>query len=93
LTNLGKEKVLFSVLKEEGQIWDKKWRLVIFDIPEKRRIVRDVLRYQLKQFGFVPLQQSVWVTKRNCTDVLRNYIHKIGIKDWVTVVESDNVDF
>ncbi len=41
--------------------WDKKWRVVIFDIKEKERVKRDYFRNVLRQVGFFRLQQSVWV--------------------------------
>jgi DNA-binding transcriptional regulator PaaX len=41
--------------------WDKKWRMVIFDIPERRRTLRMHLRAALMRIGFRRLQQSVWV--------------------------------
>ena len=30
--------------KKEEHKWDKKWRVVIFDIPEKKRLTRDYFR-------------------------------------------------
>ena len=92
LTDIGREKTLMLSLLENEDKWDRKWRIIIFDIPEKRRIARDLLRQKLKGWGFIPWQQSVWVTKKNCTKQLRDFIKKIGIKDWVKVIESDNVD-
>ncbi len=92
LTDKGKEKAVLAKLMLEDQKWDGKWRIVIFDIPEKRRIARDLLRSKLKSWGFIPWQQSVWVTKKNCTKPLRDFIKSVGIKDWVIVIESDNVD-
>ncbi len=41
--------------------WDGKWRVLIFDIPERMRIKREALRGKLKELGFFPLQKSVWV--------------------------------
>lgn len=92
LTNKGREKALAAKLAVTQEKWDGKWRIVIFDIPEKRRVVRDLLRSRLKIWGFTPWQQSVWVSKKNCTNELRQFIKSIGIKDWVMVIESDNVD-
>lgn len=40
--------------------WDGKWRIIIFDIPEKLRGKRDFLRQELNHFGFMQLQRSVW---------------------------------
>ena len=70
--------------------WDGNWRLVIFDIPESHRTVRDVLRSKLKSWGFNKWQKSVWATKKPLTKELRTLIRELGIEDWVLVVESKN---
>lgn len=41
--------------------WDGRWRVLIFDIPEKVRGKRDLFRKELQEFGFYPLQKSVLV--------------------------------
>ena len=41
--------------------WDRKWRLIIFDIPERIRRRRDFLRRELQSLGLHQLQKSVWV--------------------------------
>lgn len=91
LTDSGKDKALWIKMREENEKWDGKWRLVFWDIPEKRKNIRDLLRHKLKQLGFVKCQKSVWVTKKNCTKILRDYIKSVGIENWVLIVESDNV--
>lgn len=91
LTDSGREQAVLASLQQEDREWDGRWRVVIFDIPEKRRGARDVLRYRLKQWGFTPWQRSVWVSRKNCTKPLRDYIKQIGIGDWVMVLESDNI--
>lgn len=50
--------------------WDKKWRIVSFDVSEKRRRTRDKLRLLLRQVGFVRLQDSVWVYPYDVEDVV-----------------------
>ena len=40
---------------------DKKWQMVLFDIPEQRRRDRDFFRGQLKYLGYQRLQKSIWV--------------------------------
>lgn len=91
LTDKGRDRAVWERIKQEESKWDGKWRLVIFDIPEKRRQARDILRSKLKEWGFVPWQKSVWACKKDCTQPLRNFITQIGIEDWVMVLESDNV--
>ncbi len=91
LTDSGKDRALWEKVKIGDEKWDGKWRLVIWDVPEKRRVARDSLRYKLKQLGFTQWQKSVWASKINCTKLLRDFIRKVGIEDWVMVIESDNV--
>ncbi len=50
--------------------WDRKWRVVIFDIPEKTRNTRNKLRRTLVCFGFIHLQNSVWVYPYDCEDLI-----------------------
>ena len=51
--------------------WDRKWRIVIFDIPEKYAPLRNKVRDILKAAGFVQLQQSVWVFPHECEELVR----------------------
>jgi len=90
LTQKGKDRAILLMDEENGQ-WDGKFRIVIFDIPEKRRAVRILLRRKLLDWGFRKWQRSVWATKKDCTKQLRDYIKSIGIQDWVLVIESDNI--
>lgn len=87
LTDEGKTALLLNKLEEED--WDGKWRVVIFDIPEQKRLVRDLLRRNLKKWGFKPLQKSVWISKKNVTNKLFDYICYLKIEKWVWVFESD----
>lgn len=50
--------------------WDKKWRVIIFDIPEKKKGIRDRLTVLFRQSGFERLQDSVWVYPYDCEDIL-----------------------
>lgn len=42
--------------------WDGKWRIVIFDLPEQKRGLRNELRKQLRNAHFGCLQASVWIS-------------------------------
>jgi DNA-binding transcriptional regulator PaaX len=93
LTDEGKAQALWEKTIHTRKVWDKKWRIVAFDIPESHSLIRDLFRRRLKEFQFKQLQKSVWVSKINCTDLLRNYIKDLGIAKWVSVLEAENVDF
>lgn len=88
LTELGRDALGLEVEEK----WDGKWRIVIFDIPEQKRVVRNMFRRRLKDWGFQRWQQSVWVTKRNVTKKLKLLINDLKIGDWIAIIESDDVD-
>ena len=74
LTNKG-ESVLRTLEAREYAIqkprrWDRKWRVLIFDIPEYRKGTRDKIRYTLQTIGFVHLQHSVWIYPYDCEDLI-----------------------
>lgn len=64
------QRALLGTPLPRGMRWDRKWRMLIFDIPEKRRGLRDKIRSILSGFGFVRLQDSVWIFPYDCEDVI-----------------------
>jgi len=61
------ERYQFPELKS----WDKKWRVICFDIPEKRKYVRHIIQQKLKEVGCYRLQDSVFVTPQPCGEILK----------------------
>jgi len=74
LTDKGKIELLKYQLGDlkikKPKKWDKKWRVVIFDIKEKKRLTRDILRSTLNRLGFIKLQNSVWVYPYSCEELM-----------------------
>ncbi|TSC78070.1 MAG: phenylacetic acid degradation operon negative regulatory protein [Parcubacteria group bacterium Gr01-1014_24] len=50
--------------------WDGKWRLLMFDVKEKRKNIRDRIRRNLFKMEFLRLQDSVWVYPYDCEDFI-----------------------
>lgn len=48
--------------------WDGKYRIVIFDIVQLKKLYREAFRGKLKELGFYRLQDSVWVIPFDCRD-------------------------
>ncbi|HEY4522380.1 MAG TPA: hypothetical protein VJH91_01960 [Candidatus Paceibacterota bacterium] len=61
---------LNDVAEQRPRKWDGKWRVLIFDIPDRRKGLRDRVRQSLKMIGFEKLQGSVWAYPYNCEDVV-----------------------
>ncbi len=73
LTEQGKRSLAFEQARVQAgrkRRWDRRWRVVIFDIPERRKKSRARLRAFMQQCGFVRLQDSVWVYPYDCEDLM-----------------------
>lgn len=65
------EKIEFGTYAiPEQAFWDGKWRVLIFDIVERRRRTRDQLRRLLQAAGFVRVQDSVWLYPYPCDEFI-----------------------
>lgn len=72
--------------------WDKKWRIVIFDIPESDRAFRDVLRIHLKELGFLKLQNSVFVSPYPFERMITELTQLYQAQKYVRVITATKID-
>lgn len=72
--------------------WDKKWRIVIFDIPEEKRRLRDGFRDRLRQLGFYQLQKSVFVHAFPCFDEVEFLRQVYGVGIDVTRIVAKEIE-
>ncbi len=72
LTEKGERRLLYYKIteKRKNNKWDGKWRVVIFDVWENTRSKRDLLRMEIKDFGFIQLQRSVWIYPYECSEFI-----------------------
>lgn len=92
----------FAALMGEGKLvpkkpktWDGKWRVLIFDIPERRKRTREQIRRTLLALGFKHLQDSVWVYPYDCEDLvtLLKADFRIGKDLLYMIVDKIEYDF
>lgn len=76
---------------EPPKRWDGKWRVVLFDIPEKRKQARHALRTKLQDLGFYQLQKSVWVYPFECRDEIDFVCNFINVDRWVHCIETTSL--
>jgi len=72
--------------------WDKKWRLVIFDIPEKKNKERRALSVKLKDLGFYPLQESVFIYPYDCHNEIDFVCEFLSINRYVNYCLVESLD-
>ena len=96
ISDEGKKKALAYELSnikiKKPKKWDGKWRIVMFDIPEKRKKDREGLRYHLKDQGFFEFQKSVFVHPFDCKDEIDFIIEFYKIRKFVRFVVADSLD-
>lgn len=70
--------------------WDRQWRVIIFDIPEKKRALRDHVRSLFISAGFYRLQDSVWVYPYDCEDIVGLLKTDLGVgKDVLYMIVNE----
>lgn len=85
LTEKGRKKAGWMQINDlkikRSKKWDKKWRLVIFDIAQIKKNYREAFRGKLKQLGFYPLQKSVWIYPFDCRDEIELLKNFFGLRE------------
>ena len=71
--------------------WDGQWRYVIFDIPEKNKLARNVFREKLRMLGFVKIKKSVWRHKYPCSPEIEFLTHLYQITRYVSVLQGHSL--
>lgn len=75
LTELGRRQIQIAEasstkVARKKRRWDGQYRLVMFDIPQTKRTTRERLRRLMQSFGFLRLQDSVWVSPYDCEELI-----------------------
>lgn len=95
LTRKGRLKSLncrLNNIKNKKEKWDRKWRMVAFDIPEKYKRGRDALRHKLKKIGFCELQKSVLITPYDCKEEIELLVKFFELEKYVRFGILESLD-
>lgn len=97
LTKSGEEQVIKQRLASLKVIpqdkWDKIWRIVIFDVPEKNTWARNGLRFYLKRMGFYQLQKSTFVSPHPCREEVEFLGRIYGLDEEIRLIETSNISY
>lgn len=95
LTEKGKKMTLAfkidSMEIETPDHWDGVWRVVFFDIPEKKKYARDILREKLKWLGFREIQKSMLIFPHPCLSEINFIIEYYQLRKYVRYGEMKNI--
>lgn len=97
LTKKGKIRALINIVITIGKIfqkhreWDGKWRLTVFDVPERKRQMRDNFRRILVKAGFKRYQKSVWLFPHQLPDEFMVLVNELKMGNWVKLVLAERI--
>ena len=72
--------------------WDKKWRLVIYDIANDKKDKREILRNKLDTLGFLKLQESVYVFPFECKNEINLIKNMYFLSPYVQYIVADRIE-
>jgi len=72
--------------------WDKKWRIVSFDIPLNYSRQRAAFVVRLRELGFTMMQKSLWVHPADCFDVIERLAGHYNLLRFCTFIEASKLD-
>lgn len=97
LVNLSSDRYSIS---EEGAILihtiDKKrddvWKIIIFDIPETKRQVRNVLRSKLTSLGFKKWQNSIWISPYTLAPEIEEELNELAKHFFIRLIRTTEIN-
>lgn len=77
------------IFKLNPQKWDRKWRILMYTIPEEKRQVRDELRQELMWSGFGSFSNGCWISPNSLEKEVNILIDKYDISEYVDFFVSE----
>ncbi len=96
LTELGKvhfdEESIQEMQIANPRRWDKKWRLILFDLPSKHEKVRQSFRRKLEDFGLIMYQRSVFIYPHECREEVQAVAEWYGVQHCVRYIVATEIN-
>ncbi|MEM6997918.1 MAG: hypothetical protein AAF413_03335 [Patescibacteria group bacterium] len=76
----------------QKEVWDGKWRIISYDIPESDRMLRNAVRRLIKDLGMKQLQRSIWVCPYDCFGKFKQLENAYGKRGDILYIETDFIE-
>lgn len=80
--------LLHTIAKERDGIW----KMVIFDIPEKKRQVRNVIRAKLVSLGFQRWQNSIWISPYTMAPEIEQELNELAKHYFIRLIKTTDIN-
>ncbi|MEK7501244.1 MAG: hypothetical protein AAB642_03935 [Patescibacteria group bacterium] len=95
LTEAGERKVLAyhldNLTLKTPKHWDGYWRIVAFDIPERKKRARDALTQKMKKLGLMQFQKSLWIYPHECKNEIDFVAQIFEVGKYVHYIVAKNI--
>jgi DNA-binding transcriptional regulator PaaX len=88
LQNLMLDEIVIDIPKK----WDKRWRVVSFDIPLTHSKDRIAFTQKLRNYNFVMLKKSTWIHPARCFEQIEQLASHYNIMRYCTLLEVRRID-
>lgn len=96
LTALGKMRAMRYQIETtkipRQKTWDGKWRIIMFDIPEEKKMARRAINHALKKLGCIQYQKSVFITPFPCKKEIDFAGECFGVRHHMRLILAENVE-
>lgn len=92
LTQKGKLAIKTRLPFKSYGAWDQRWRMVIFDIPERERQYRWALRHKLNELGFGQIQKSSYISPYPLLGSINRFATDLGVRQNLRLFEIERID-
>jgi DNA-binding transcriptional regulator PaaX len=72
--------------------WDRRWRIVLFDIPENLKKVRDAIRFHFKKIGLIEYQKSVFISPYPCEKEIKFIAEFYRSHKYIRIITAISID-
>lgn len=83
----------FKLIRQMCPEKDGIWKMVIFDIPEKQKYVRVVLRSKLKALRFKKWQNSIWVSPFKLDEEIETELNQLAKKFFIRLIKTKDINY
>src|SRR3989339_879194 len=80
----------FPFFRFQREKWDGKWRIISYEIPEKKREIRDRLRREMQGWGLGPWHRSFWLTPHPILPTLKLLTSQKEEEKYIQAFEADH---
>ncbi len=81
----------FPAIRYLKDDWDGVWRIISYEIPEKKRHLRDRLRREMQGWGLGPWHRSFWMTAHPIIGPLRDLVYGREEEQYIQAFESTHM--